>query len=156
MFHAGTKTCQQPVLSKLCTSTFAYVTNTETTQNVAFRQRGACRACKTARDPFKGHKYGGFLAPFFGSPADCNWITVSGGDIFYLDKAFRGSAPEPGIWNFGNLTGESNYVGVVKNAFKGSRLDIRWVDNSGETLCRDNCQLIGMPFFILAGQAKNH
>jgi len=37
----------------------------------------------------------------------------------------RGSAPEPGIWNFGNLTGESNYVGVVKNAFKGSRLDIR-------------------------------
>ena len=37
----------------------------------------------------------------------------------------RGSAPEPGIWNFGNLTGESNYVGVVKNAYKGSRLDIR-------------------------------
>jgi len=37
----------------------------------------------------------------------------------------QGSAPEPGIWNFGNLTGESNYVGVVKNAFKGSRLDIR-------------------------------
>jgi len=37
----------------------------------------------------------------------------------------RGSAPEPGIWSFGNLTGESNYVGVVKNAFKGSRLDIR-------------------------------
>lgn len=35
------------------------------------------------------------------------------------------SAPEPGIWNFANLTGESNYVGVVKNAFKGSRLDIR-------------------------------
>ena len=25
---------------------------------------------------------------------------------------------------------------------------------SGETLCRDNCQLIGMPFFILARQAK--
>ena len=90
MFHAGTKTCQQPVLSKLCTSTFAYVTNTETTQNVAFRQRGACRACKTARDPFNGHKYGGFLAPFFGSPADCNWITVSGGDIFYLDQSFQG------------------------------------------------------------------
>ena len=39
----------------------------------------------------------------------------------------RASAPEPGIWNFANLTGESNYVGVVKNAFKGSRLDIRWV-----------------------------
>ena len=38
----------------------------------------------------------------------------------------RASAPEPGIWNFANLTGESNYVGVVKNAFKGSRLDIRW------------------------------
>ena len=38
----------------------------------------------------------------------------------------RASAPEPGIWNFANLTGESNYVGGVKNAFKGSRLDIRW------------------------------
>ena len=42
-------------------------------------------------------------------------------DIFFT----RGSAPEPGVWNFGNLTGESNYVGVVKNAYKGSRLDIR-------------------------------
>ena len=53
--------------------------------------------------------------------------------IVYFDISFticdilfaRGSAPEPGIWNFGNLTGESNYVGVVKNAYKGSRLDIR-------------------------------
>ena len=44
---------------------------------------------------------------------------------FFHTLAFRGSAPEPGIWNFVNLTGESNYVGVVKNAFKGSRLDIR-------------------------------
>ena len=55
-------------------------------------------------------------------------------DIVYFDTSIvicdilfaRGSAPEPGIWNFGNLTGESNYVGVVKNAYKGSRLDIRW------------------------------
>ena len=54
-------------------------------------------------------------------------------DIVYFDISFticdilfaRGSAPEPGVWNFGNLTGESNYVGVVKNAYKGSRLDIR-------------------------------
>jgi len=46
--------------------------------------------------------------------------------IFLIKLAgSRGSAPEPGIWNFGNLTGESNYVGVVKNAYKGSRLDIR-------------------------------
>jgi len=54
----------------------------------------------------------------------------------------RGSAPEPGIWNFVNLTGESNYVGVVKNAFKGSRLDIR-VDCQTESASKPVRVLIG-------------
>jgi len=35
------------------------------------------------------------------------------------------SRPELGVWDFTNLTQESNYVGVVKNAYNGSRLDIR-------------------------------
>ena len=67
------------------------------------------------------------------------WLQVNYGELWLKSTpnsyfTFRGSAPEPGIWNFGNLTGESNYVGVVKNAFKGSRLDIRWVE-SGCSSC---------------------
>ena len=33
-------------------------------------------------------------------------------------------SPEPGLWDF-QLEKENNYVAVVKNAYKGSRLDIR-------------------------------
>jgi len=36
------------------------------------RHREACRVCKKVEDPLKGRKYGRFLAPFFGSSADCN------------------------------------------------------------------------------------
>jgi len=54
----------------------------------------------------------------------------------------RGLAPEPGIWNFVNLTGESNYVGVVKNAFDGSRLDIR-VDCQTESTSKPVRVLVG-------------
>ena len=77
----------------------------------------------------KGTSMVGFLLPslvLLLTATGLRWVV----EIYFTwTKAFRGSAPEPGIWNFGNLTGESNYVGVVKNAFKGSRLDIRWVDN---------------------------
>ena len=31
-----------------------------------------------------------------------------------------------------------------------------WGDISGETLCRDNCQLIGMPFFHTRSAGKNN
>ena len=33
-------------------------------------------------------------------------------------------SPEPGLWDI-QLEKENNYVAVVKNAYKGSRLDIR-------------------------------
>lgn len=41
---------------------------------------------------------------------------------FYLTL---GAAPDPGVWDFPNLTQENNYKGVVKNAYNSSRLDIR-------------------------------
>jgi len=34
-------------------------------------------------------------------------------------------SPEVGVWDFFNLTQEANYVGMVKNVFSGSHLDIR-------------------------------
>jgi len=34
-------------------------------------------------------------------------------------------SPDPGKWDFSNLTKEDNYIGVVKNAYNGSRVDIR-------------------------------
>ena len=63
MFHAGTKTGHQ-CYQKLCTSTFAYVTNTETTQNVAFRQREACRVWKRWKTLWKGASMAAFLLPY--------------------------------------------------------------------------------------------
>ena len=33
---------------------------------------------------------------------------------------------------------------------------ILWVSSSGDTLCRDNCQLIGMPFFHTRSAGKNN
>jgi len=44
--------------------------------------------------------------------------------IFYFFHFSTGS-PELGKWTFSNLTRETNYVGLVKNAFAGSHLDIR-------------------------------
>ena len=44
--------------------------------------------------------------------------------VFQFLQASRGS-PELGKWDFLNLTQETNYVGMVKNAFSGSHLDIR-------------------------------
>ena len=35
------------------------------------------------------------------------------------------SSPEVGKWDFNNLTSEYNYVGMVKNSYQGSKLDIR-------------------------------
>ena len=39
-------------------------------------------------------------------------------------------SPELGKWDFLNLTQEANYVGMVKNAFSGSHLDIRVTCNT--------------------------
>ena len=44
--------------------------------------------------------------------------------IFYFFHFSTGS-PELGKWAFSNLTRETNYVRLVKNAFAGSHLDIR-------------------------------
>ena len=80
---------------------------------------------------WKGASMAGFLLPslvLLLTATELWWVVapINTKFIFHPHLGFfRGSAPEPGIWNFGNLTGESNYVGVVKNAFKGSRLDIR-------------------------------
>jgi len=38
---------------------------------------------------------------------------------------FALGSPEVGKWDFSNLTQETNYVGMVKNAYRGSHLDIR-------------------------------
>jgi len=35
------------------------------------------------------------------------------------------SNPDPGKWDFKDLTQDDNYIGVVKNAYNGSRVDIR-------------------------------
>ena len=45
--------------------------------------------------------------------------------IFFQFFPLSHSAPEVGKWDFFNLTQETNYVGMVKNAFRGSHLDIR-------------------------------
>jgi len=47
-----------------------------------------------------------------------------------LHAGFVNSSPDPGKWDFLNLTKEDNYVGVVKNTYNESRLDIRIDCNS--------------------------
>ena len=40
--------------------------------------------------------------------------------------------------------------------FDNNKGTLRNVITSGETLCRDNCQLIGMPFFHTRSAGKNN
>ena len=42
------------------------------------------------------------------------------------------------------------YLGLLYNSV------VFWVTTSGDTLCRDNCQLIGMPFFYTRLAGKNN
>ena len=64
----------------------------------------------------------------------------------------------------GRITAACSSIGLRDETLRNFRYKLcshlkaksRRILTSGETLCRDNCQLIGMPFFILARQAKNN
>jgi len=57
-----------------------------------------------------------------------------------------GALPDPGVWDFRNLTQETNYVGVVKNCYNNSRIDIR-ID------CHTASGPSGDPFKVSVGYA---
>lgn len=51
---------------------------------------------------------------------------VPGSLVFLQVLALSWAArPDPGVWDRRNLTQETNYIGVVKNAYNSTRLDIR-------------------------------
>ena len=43
-----------------------------------------------------------------------------------------------------------------EKSLKKGKLETRSVESSGETLCRDNCQLIGMPYIHTRSAGKNN
>ena len=71
----------------------------------------------------------------------------------YYVKCPKHSIPKTTLYTaYVNFTKQVHYILNVKYSI----LNILKVCSSGETLCRDNCQLIGMPFFHTRSAGKNN